>query len=176
MNAQPTAIGACSAAPPPGEDDGRAAAQPQARLPTDGAERAAAPAPHRQRRERRHDGQITVDARNPRWTSDGFEIACGTARTSASPSRSTTCDREAMAWRATTGGITGEMIRDLMVESVEHRFDGRRTACTAIEWLSDNGSCYRAHETRHFARDLGLVPCFTPVRKPRSATAWPRRS
>ena len=37
-----------------------------------------------------------------------------------------------------------------------------------IEWLSDNGSCYRAHETQRFARQLGLVPCFTPVRSPES--------
>ncbi len=30
--------------------------------------------------------------------------------------------------------------------------------------LSDNGSCYRAHDTIDFADRLGLVPCFTPVR------------
>ena len=27
-----------------------------------------------------------------------------------------------------------------------------------IEWLSDNGSCYLAGETRSFARDIGLEP------------------
>jgi putative transposase len=37
-----------------------------------------------------------------------------------------------------------------------------------IQWLSDNGSCYRAHETINFADRLGLVPCFTPVRSPQS--------
>jgi transposase InsO family protein len=37
-----------------------------------------------------------------------------------------------------------------------------------IEWLSDNGSCYRAHETISFAQSIGLVPCFTPVRSPQS--------
>ena len=34
--------------------------------------------------------------------------------------------------------------------------------------LSDNGSAYTARETRIFARQLGLRPCFTPVRSPQS--------
>ena len=37
-----------------------------------------------------------------------------------------------------------------------------------IQWLSDNGSAYRAHETIDFAIRLGLAPCFTPVRSPQS--------
>lgn len=37
-----------------------------------------------------------------------------------------------------------------------------------VEHLSDNGSCYTAGETRDFARQLGLVPCFKPVRAPES--------
>jgi len=78
-----------------------------------------------------------------------------------------TCDREVMAWRASTGGVTGEMIRDLMLESVEQRF-GSTTVPHPVQWLSDNGSCYRAHETIDFATRLGLVPCFTPVRSPQS--------
>lgn len=32
-----------------------------------------------------------------------------------------TRDREVMAWCASTGGSTGEMIRDLMVENIERR-------------------------------------------------------
>ncbi|MGU3480056.1 hypothetical protein [Methylobacterium sp. D48H] len=32
------------------------------------------------------------------------------------------CDREAMSYVATTAGITGEDVRDLMVAAVEHRF------------------------------------------------------
>lgn len=72
-----------------------------------------------------------------------------------------------MAWRATTGGVSGEMIRDLMLESVERRFGSCRVP-HPLQWLSDNGSCYRAHETIEFADRLGLVPCFTPVRSPQS--------
>jgi transposase InsO family protein len=36
------------------------------------------------------------------------------------------------------------------------------------EWLADNGSCSRPHETVAFAHAIGLVPCFTPVRSPQS--------
>jgi transposase InsO family protein len=73
-----------------------------------------------------------------------------------------------MAWQATTDGLGGEMIRDLMLESVEYRFGGATETPHPIEWLSDNGSGYRAHDTQRFARELGLVPCFTPVRSPQS--------
>ncbi|MFC4311625.1 DDE-type integrase/transposase/recombinase [Steroidobacter flavus] len=78
-----------------------------------------------------------------------------------------TCDREVVSWCAGTGAISGEMIRDLMIQSVEQRFKSTATA-HPVQWLSDNGSCYRAHETIEFATRLGLVPCFTPPRSPQS--------
>ena len=34
--------------------------------------------------------------------------------------------------------------------------------------LSDNGSPYIARDTRIFASQLGLRPCFTPVKSPQS--------
>ena len=37
-----------------------------------------------------------------------------------------------------------------------------------IEWLTDNGSCYTARDTRAFARDVGLVPRTKPVSSPQS--------
>lgn len=55
----------------------------------------------------------------------------------------------------------------MMLAAVERRF-GDDHVPHAIEHLSDNGSCYTAAETRDFARQLGLVPCFTPVRSPES--------
>jgi putative transposase len=35
-------------------------------------------------------------------------------------------------------------------------------------WLSDNGSCYIAGDTRSFARDIGLEPRTTPIESPQS--------
>jgi transposase InsO family protein len=62
-----------------------------------------------------------------------------------------------------TGDINSSDIRDLMIESVERRFGLVSRAPNPIEWVSDNGSPYIAGETRSLARDLGLVPCTTPI-------------
>jgi putative transposase len=109
--------------------------------------------------ERRHDGRIAVDERNRRWCSDGFEIGCDNGERVRVAFALDCCDREAMSFLATTGGISGDHVRDLMVAAVEHRF-GR--------WLSDNGSCYIAGDTRRFARDIGLEPRTTPIESPQS--------
>jgi transposase InsO family protein len=116
---------------------------------------------------RAHDGKVVTLRPNLRWTSDGFEIPCWNGEAVRVAFALDSCDREAMAWSASTGGVTGEMIRDLMVESIERRF-GFDPLPHPVQWLSDNGSCYRAAETIDFATQLGLVPCFTPVRSPQS--------
>ena len=54
-----------------------------------------------------------------------------------------------------------------MLLAVERRFGGIR-APRPVEWLSDNGSPYTAVETRRFAGQLNLMPCFTPVASPES--------
>lgn len=72
-----------------------------------------------------------------------------------------------MSWIATTGGITGDMVRDLMVEAVESRF-GEALPAQPIEWLSDNGSPYIARDTRALAREIGLEPLTTALRSPQS--------
>ncbi len=53
-----------------------------------------------------------------------------------------------------------------MLGAVERRF-GNELPASPVEWLTDNGSCYRANETRQFARMLGLEPKSTAVRSPR---------
>ena len=77
------------------------------------------------------------------------------------------CDREVIAWSATTAGVSGEMVRDLMVACVERRFGSTRTR-HPVEWLSDNGSAYIAKQTAQTATALGLLLAFTPVRSPES--------
>ncbi len=68
---------------------------------------------------RRHDGKIAVAHSNLRWCSDGFELACDNGEKVRIAFALDCCDREAMAWVATTQGIKGEDVRDLMVASVE---------------------------------------------------------
>jgi transposase InsO family protein len=116
---------------------------------------------------RLHEGRIITIRPNLRWTSDCFEIACWNGEVLRVAFALDTCDREVMGWCASRGGISGEMIRDLMLEAVERRFGEAHTP-HPVQWLSDNGSAYRANETIDFASRLGLVPCFTPVRSPQS--------
>jgi transposase InsO family protein len=73
-----------------------------------------------------------------------------------------------IAWRAVANaGISGSDVRDMMLEAVEKRFGAHR-APHPVEKLSDNGSPYTARDTRIFASQLGLRPCFTPVKSPES--------
>lgn len=67
----------------------------------------------------------------------------------------------------TNAGIAGSDVQDMMLEAVEARF-GTHRAPQPTEVLSDNGSAYTARDTRVFARQLGLKPCFTPLRSPQS--------
>ena len=53
-------------------------------------------------------------------------------------------------------------------ESVEKRFGNTLYLPHAVEWLTDNGSCYIADATRTFAASLGFIVCTTPVRSPES--------
>ena len=118
--------------------------------------------------DRRHDGKIAVDQSNVRWCSDGFEIACDNAEKVRVAFALDCCDREAMGHVATTEGIKGEDVRDLMVAAIEQRFGQINRLPTPIEWLTDNGSCYTATETRNFAKDIGLLPLTTPIQSPQS--------
>ncbi|GLJ00437.1 integrase [Sphingobium sp. BS19] len=120
------------------------------------------------REERRHDGRVAVDQRNTRWCSDGLEIACDNGEKVRVAFALDCCDREAMGHVATTSGITAEDVKDLMVATVEHRYGQVTRVPEPIEWLTDNGSCYTARDTRSFARNIGLVPLTTPVSSPQS--------
>ena len=118
---------------------------------------------------RTHDGVIITIRSNLRWCSDAFEIRCWNGERVQVAFSLDCCDREVMSYVATTAAITGEMIRDLMAESVEQRFgaDALRTP-QAVEWLSDNGPPYTATETRDFGEKLGLLVCTTPAYSPES--------
>jgi putative transposase len=118
--------------------------------------------------ERRHDGRVAVDRSNLRWCSDGFEIGCDNGEKVRVAFALDCCDREAIAHVATTEGIKGEDVRDLIITAVESRFGQVNRLPGTIEWLSDNGSCFIAHETRAMARDIGLEPRTTPVQSPQS--------
>lgn len=116
---------------------------------------------------RGHDGKVETAERNTRWCSDGFEIRCSNGERVRVLFGMDTCDREIMAYAATTSGYTSDMVQSVMLSCLERRFHQLSTP-RPVEWLSDNGSCYRASETQSFGANLGLVCRYTPVRSPQS--------
>jgi putative transposase len=118
---------------------------------------------------------------NLRWCSDGLEFACWNGDVIRAAFIPGAHDREIIAWRAVAGaGISGSDVRDMMLEAVEMRFGGCR-APQPVEMLSpsrslqanlcraaDNGSSYIAKETRVDPCQLGLKPCFTPIKSTQS--------
>src|SRR5262249_42523208 len=68
---------------------------------------------------------------------------------------------------ATTAGISGQTIRDMLVRCIKKRFDALR-APLPVQWLTNNGSIFATHKTIEIALALNLAPCFTPVESPES--------
>ncbi|EFF2337685.1 IS3 family transposase, partial [Escherichia coli] len=116
---------------------------------------------------RAHTGKVAVKESNQRWCSDGFEFRCDNGEKLRVTFALECCDREALHWAVTTGGFDSETVQDVMLGAVERRFRNELPA-SPVEWLTDNGSCYRVNETRQFARMLGLEPKNTAVRSPES--------
>lgn len=116
---------------------------------------------------RTHTGKVMTLKSNTRWCSDGFTIVCDNGDQVYVAFSLDTCDREAMRYIASTKGIDGKMIRDLMLETMEYRF-GDEKPNHAIQWLTDNGPAYIARETVSFGRQLGFDICTTPSYSPES--------
>jgi transposase InsO family protein len=62
---------------------------------------------------RLHEGTIITLTSNMRWCSDGFEIACWNGERVRVIFAMDCADREILSYVATTGGISGQMVRDL---------------------------------------------------------------
>ncbi len=112
-----------------------------------------------------HRGKVSTLQRKQRWCSDGFEIACGNGEKVHVIFVPVTCDREMMAFSATTGGYNVNMAQSVMLACVEKRFGNVKTL-QPVEWLSDNGSCYTARETITFTVALGIFSKYIPARSP----------
>jgi putative transposase len=128
-------------------------------------------APKRHQSSRPHDGKVAVPQSDLRWCSDGFEIACDSGETVTATFTKDCCDREILAWRAWLGkGLPGEPVREMLIEAVEKRFGCVEAVPDKpeLEFLTDNGGAYIAHETRRIACSLGLKPITTPVCSPQS--------
>lgn len=117
--------------------------------------------------ERPHEGKVITLKSNLRWCSDMFEIRCWSGERVYVAFSLDCCDREAISWLAADRHLDGADVRDLMAQSVERRFSSTHVP-HPLEWLSDNGPPYTAHETRHFGHGCGFVVCTTPSYSPES--------
>lgn len=116
---------------------------------------------------RSHTGKIVTESSDQRWCSDGFELVCENGEKVRAIFLLDCCDREVISFTASTGGFTADMAQSVLLEAVEKRFLSDR-APHSVEWLTDNGSCFKAKETLAFGQELGIIKCFTPVRSPES--------
>ncbi len=87
---------------------------------------------------RLHEGTIITLSSNMRWCSDIFEIPCWNGERLRVIFAMDCADREILSYMATTGGITGEMVRDVMALAIEYRFGLVDKVPHLIQWLSDN--------------------------------------
>ncbi len=103
---------------------------------------------------RLHTGQIVTLSSNMRWCSDSFEILCFNGDRLRIAFAMDCSDREIMSYVATTKGITSEMVKDLVAESIEYRFGVVDHVPHRIEWLTDNvltqevNTCFWAYHPR----------------------------
>jgi transposase InsO family protein len=104
------------------------------------------------KRERPHDGKVITLASDLRWCSDGIRDSVLERRARAC----CVCARLLRAMKPSRGLlpiVTSTAVTSvLMTQAVEARFRATHTT-RPVEWLSDNGPPYTAHETR------SLAPC-----------------
>jgi transposase InsO family protein len=117
---------------------------------------------------RTNGGKVETIHSNVRWCSDAFGIRCWNGDQLQVAFSMDCHDREVLTWVTSTKGIDGELVRDLMAESVENRFGYVPKLPYKIQWLSDNGPGYTAHETVNYGRRLGFEICTTAPYSPES--------
>jgi len=114
------------------------------------------------RRHRIHEGRIITLHRNTRRCSDIFEIPSWSDEVVRVAFSMGCCDGEAIDYIGTTAGVSGQMNRDVMVDSVERCFGSLDCLRRPNQWLSDNGSTDTVHETVVMVHVLSLMPCKPP--------------
>lgn len=69
-----------------------------------------------EKKHRNHSGNVITLKLDIRWRSDGFEIRCWKHEVVRVVFSLDWCDREAICWSATTGGISNVMAQNLLTK------------------------------------------------------------
>jgi putative transposase len=121
------------------------------------------------RKERPHLGQVITINSNVRFCSDIFEIKAWDG-TKVRVAFSLDChDREILAFVGLTRPVNHFDVIELIDRTVTSRFgEFIQKLPRPIEFLSDNGPQYTAHETRDYLKEWGFEPKNTPAYSPES--------
>ena len=98
---------------------------------------------------RSHDGVVIALRSNIRWCSDHFELACRNGEIVRVLFAIDACDREVMGWLAASAGISGEMVRDLMIACVERRFRDQQGGASRRMVVRQRLGVHRQGHARH---------------------------
>lgn len=116
-----------------------------------------------------HDGKIITLRSDLRYCSDIFEIHCWNGEEVHVAFSLDCCDRESMAFVARPHDLSRHEIMELMDKTVVQRFGPFAEKIPhSIEWLSDNGGQYTAHETKAYGKEWGFIVRNTPAYSPES--------
>jgi transposase InsO family protein len=133
-------------------------------------------APHTaQRRGRSHDGVVVALRSNVRWCSDHLELHCRDGAVVRVLFAVDACDHEVIAWSATTGGVSGEMVRDLMVAQRPNGGLGRRAPRTRSSGCRTTATPTSLARPPRSPRHSACIPPSRPCAR-RRATGSRRRS
>lgn len=114
-------------------------------------------------------GKVMTIASNVRRCTDIMQINCWSGKRVFIAFALDCHDREVMAYVAYDRPLTHRDIIELIDRAIVHRFgDWADRLKKPIQWLSDQGPQYIAHETRDYARQWGLEPITTPSYSPES--------
>lgn len=112
-------------------------------------------------------GKVMSLFSNIRWCSDCFEIKCFNGEKVFVSFVLDTCDREVISYLSKSEPILSQDIQEIILNAVESRFPNGKPVRT-IEFLSDRGAIYRAHNVVQFTKELNLKSCFTASYSPES--------
>jgi transposase InsO family protein len=104
---------------------------------------------------RAHDGTIMTSRSNERWCSDALEFICWNGEIVRVAIALDSHHREVISWVATTAGISGEMIRDMMVHCVEQRFGDIRAPFPKLR-LCSQPSAHQPKTSDALLNDFGM--------------------
>lgn len=111
-----------------------------------------------------HDGVVIALRSNINWCPDHLDIHALNQEVVRVLFVLDACNRQIIAWLTiTNAGISGEMVRGLMVAAVKRRFGATKTS-HPVEWISDNRSAFTAVSTADTATALDLDKLFRHAR------------